>query len=672
MINDNTAVTGGGVYNDAAAETDTQTFSFTFTALNDSGVTGTGSIIVSSPTADTRSVRVIIDAEGLEDLTSFGGIHVAHIHGQFAGNASRPLLQQGDGPFFEGDGGTPVDSVLPSVAADDGTTIEDGFLDFLEGRPKYGPVVLNLTSTQLRDAQPGGSNPPDGTPPLTHFLNLAGSGQINPASLFPSGTEFNLDTTYTFDMTNPDEERQFNNLTPLNLREVVLHGQTIDKSISDAIDAAAMGTAPAGVDVGGGEAFRVTAPVAAAEIRSASGSITIKDATISGNTATGDAATDGGGGIHNENGTVTIVDTVISDNKATGSAGSGGGIINVGGTVNVEGGAIRNNVANRAGGGIETTAGSTVTLHDVRLTSNSAGVGAGLTAAPGNGGGLHVTGDGTVQISDSFVGDNDAALEGGGLWNGSGFMSIDATTIVDNTASGPAADDGGGGVFNNGGELEITDSVVRRNTADGASGSGGGILNLGGMLTVNGGSISGNFANRAGGGIETTGGSTVSLNDVTIDNNSLVAATAAPGNGGGVHVGGDGKVTVTGGSVSGNEAVEGGGLWNSGSGTLVIDGTVINDNTAVTGGGVYNDAAAETDTQTFSFTFTALNDSGVTGTGSIIVSSPTADTRSVRVIIDAEGLEDLTSFGGITSAYSRPVRGERLASAAPTRGWSVL
>ncbi|MEZ6089592.1 MAG: hypothetical protein R3C05_16495 [Pirellulaceae bacterium] len=42
-------------------------------------------------------------------------------------------------------------------------------MDFLEGRPKYGPVVLNLTSTQLRDAQPGGSNPPDGTPPLTRF-----------------------------------------------------------------------------------------------------------------------------------------------------------------------------------------------------------------------------------------------------------------------------------------------------------------------------------------------------------------------------------------------------------------------------------------------------------------------------------------------------------------------
>ncbi|WP_231612458.1 beta strand repeat-containing protein [Novipirellula galeiformis] len=610
MIDGNTAAAGGGIYNDVAAVSTNEVFGLTFTELNGSGVTGTGSVTVTSPTATTRTVRVVIDAEGLEDVSAFGGIHAAHIHGQFAGNAARPILEQGDGPFFDGAGGlangfAPIDSVLPSIA-DDGVTIEDGFLDFLEGQPKYGPVLLNLTSTQLRDASAFSSNPPAGVPPLAHFLALADNGAIDPSALFPSGTEFNLDTTYTFDLTNPDEARQFNNLAPLDFREVVLHGQTIDKSISDAIDAAAMGTAPGGIDLGNGTAFRVTAPVAAAEIvpmgssvpttNAAINNATIRNATIRNNAATGNAAVEGGGGIHNENGSLTITNSTITGNVATGAAGSGGGIINVGGTVSVTNSEISGNTANRAGGGIETTSGSTVTLNGVTLDTNSAGVdiGAGATPAPGNGGGLHVSGDGTVNVTGGTVSGNRAALEGGGLWNDSGTMTIDGTTISGNTASGDAADDGGGGIFNNGGTLIINGGAVSMNVADGSSGSGGGILNLGGSTTVTNSEISGNTANRAGGGIETTSGSTVTLDGVTLDTNSAgvdigVGATPAPGNGGGLHVSGDGTVTVTGGTVSGNVAAqEGGGLWND-SGLMTISGTSLLGNTANAGNNTNND-----------------------------------------------------------------------------------
>lgn len=219
---------------------------------------GTAALTLGAPNATTRTLRVQIDADGLEDLTGFNGIHVAHIHGQFAGNADRPLLEQGDGAFFEGIGGEPVNSILPTLA--DSDIDGDGFLNFLEGRPNYGPVVLNLTSEQIESA-------PEGTPPLTHFLNLAGAGEINPAELFPSGTEFNLDTTYTFDLTDPDQLRQFNNLNPLNNREIVIHGLTIPTKTSEAIDAAAMGNAPAGLDLGNGESFRITAPVSAGTIQ---------------------------------------------------------------------------------------------------------------------------------------------------------------------------------------------------------------------------------------------------------------------------------------------------------------------------------------------------------------------------------------------------------------------
>lgn len=222
-----------------------------------STASGEATVTLDAPSDDIRTIRVQIDADGLEDVSGFGGIHVAHIHGQFVGNASRPFLEQGNGDFFEGDGEKAVNSVLPTLENSD--VDGDGYLNFLEGRPSYGPVVLNLTSDQIEAA-------PEGTPPLTHFLNLAGAGEINPAELFPSGTEFNLDTTYTFDLDDPDQARQFNNLSPLNQREIVIHGLTIPVDTSEAIDDAAMGTAPLGIDLGNGEAFRITAPVAAGTI----------------------------------------------------------------------------------------------------------------------------------------------------------------------------------------------------------------------------------------------------------------------------------------------------------------------------------------------------------------------------------------------------------------------
>ncbi|NEP16452.1 MAG: hypothetical protein F6J97_06045 [Leptolyngbya sp. SIO4C1] len=226
-----------------------------------STASGFATLTLDQPSEFIRTIRVQMTVTGLEDTTSFGGVHVAHIHGQFAGNATRPLFDQGNGPFFEGTGGTPVDSVVPTLANDD--VDGDGYLNFIEGRPAYGPVVLNLSSEQ----QPA---PPAGVPPLTQFLTRVGAGEINPAELFPSGTELNLDTTYTFDLSDPDQARQFNNIGPLEKREIVAHGLTVPAAISDPIDAVVAangGGAPTGVPLGDGRVFRITAPVAAGTIR---------------------------------------------------------------------------------------------------------------------------------------------------------------------------------------------------------------------------------------------------------------------------------------------------------------------------------------------------------------------------------------------------------------------
>jgi len=316
--------------------------------------------------------------------------------------------------------------------------------------------------------------------------------------------------------------------------------------------------------------------------------MTVTGTSVQTNVATGGSLpTKGGGGLFNL-GTMTVVDATIGNNAATstdGTLGSGGGILNVGGTLVVTGGMLQSNRAARAGGGIESNAGS-VTLTNVAFVGNETG------PSPGNGGAMHVTGAATVTATGGVVRGNTAAREGGGFWNDGGTMTVTDTRFAENVAAGPAADDGGGALFNNGGTLTLFGVVMRDNAATGAAGSGGGVFTLGGTLRINGGVIRANRANRAGAGIEIATG-TAELTDVIVAANSI--ATPAPGNGGGLHAGG-GSVTVTGGRFIGNVAAEGGGLWASGLLTMVPgeDGPVIvNDNEATGGtvsqggGGVY-------------------------------------------------------------------------------------
>ncbi len=327
------------------------------------------------------------------------------------------------------------------------------------------------------------------------------------------------------------------------------------------------------------------------------GTMTIDGTTITENTASGAGSDQGGGGVFNAGGIVNIDNATISVNNADGLAGSGGGILNdATGTVTVSNSQVSGNIANRAGGGIEATAGTTTSLNTVLLTSNVAGPTSAL-ATPGNGGGLHITGDGNATVIDGTVSMNTAAAEGGGLWNGTGTMTIDGTTITGNRASGEGADQGGGGIFNAGGTINVSNAFITLNTADGLAGSGGGVFNDAlGTVTITNTGISGNVANRAGGGIEATAGTSTTLNSVTLVSNNagILPAVAAPGNGGGLHITGNGSATITLGTVSSNTAAaEGGGLWN-GTGTMTIDGTSIISNTASGaaadqgGGGVFN------------------------------------------------------------------------------------
>ncbi|MCC9641989.1 dockerin type I domain-containing protein [Rhodopirellula sp. JC740] len=657
-VSGNSAPIGGGVFNDSGVDVTTQTFTTTLSELNDSGVTGTANVTVDTSDPDNPSVTVSIQASGLVPNQP----HIQHIHGRFASDLDSTGTI--DGPFI-GDGGSSIDSRTPDLGDD---TNGDGFVTVGEGLAGYGNVLLNLSS-------PRAPVPIEGNSPLADF-DLAD---------FPTAPDGTIDfsETYVFDLSDSDQARQYNNLLPMSLREIVLHGVNTD------------------IDVDGDgspDGYRVTGPAAAGTLSAVGGTLTIANSTITGNTASGngggianesgrvtitdstisqnvsggDEPGEGGGGISNDGGTVTLTDTDVLENTAIVGLGNGGGILNnSGGFLVVRGGSISGNDAARAGGGVENA--GEATFFEVEMDGNDTGI---------NGGALHTSGPWTANFIDSVITNNTAGAEGGGVWNSStGEMTLVGTTVTGNTASGDEADQGGGGVFNDGGVMLITTSTISDNVADGVSGSGGGVLNTG-TLTVSDSTISGNVANRAGGGIEATAGTTTALTNVALNLNNvgISPAVAAPGNGGGLHITGDGDVTITGGTVNNNvTASEGGGLWN-GSGVMTVTGTTIDGNFASGddadngGGGVFNVAGTVTITDS---TITGNVADGASGSGGGILNQGTlvvsGGSISENVANRAGG--GIEATGGTSTTLTNVLMDQNVAgpegTAAPGNGGAL-
>lgn len=341
---------------------------------------------------------------------------------------------------------------------------------------------------------------------------------------------------------------------------------------------------------------------------SATGTLQAINAQITGNTAAGPAADQGGGGVFSDGGTTVLFNATLRGNAATGAAGSGGGVLNTaGGRLTVTGGTIVANTAVRAGGGIETNAGAagnTATLTNVAITGNTAG------SAPGFGGGIHVTGAATVEVTGGTISGNTAVV-GGGLWvSATGRLTArSGTVIAENTATGAAAGQGGGGLYVDGGAATLVDVEVRDNLATGAAGAGGGVLVRGGSLSVSGSLlVQRNQASRAGGGIALDGTGAPVTATITGTPVSFNTVGAASGTGGGIHAVGAVTVTLTNATVGSNTAVVGGGIYLGSGSTLVARGATLSTNVATGatagqgGGGLYlGGGAADVAGSLFSF-----------------------------------------------------------------------
>lgn len=181
-------------------------YSANITPLNDSGVFGTANL-----TLDGDLLTVNLTAFGLEP----NQVHVQHIHGRLDDN------------------NMPLDSTTPTLAQD---TDGDGFIELAEGLPTYGPIILQLTSP-AGNTETGFPTAPNGQINYSETFNLSVQSQF--------GTEF-----------GPEQ------LLPLSLREIVIHGMTVG-DVGDGTPGEVNGIAgyKTVLPVAAGEIFQVAAPI---------------------------------------------------------------------------------------------------------------------------------------------------------------------------------------------------------------------------------------------------------------------------------------------------------------------------------------------------------------------------------------------------------------------------
>ncbi|WOI56916.1 calcium-binding protein [Palleronia sp. LCG004] len=180
-------------------------------ALNSSGVSGSVVLGMSTEADGSPVLNVSIAAEGLTPNEN----HPQHIHGRFDGD------------------GAPINSVSPTIADD---ADRDGIVEVLEGVGRYGDVILTLINSS------GNAPYADENGKIAFFNNYDLSDMANLVSPV-TGTQYTME-----------------DLMPLFLREVVLHGIDIPEGIGEGTDG----------EVNGGEnGFVPIVPAAAGEIETA-------------------------------------------------------------------------------------------------------------------------------------------------------------------------------------------------------------------------------------------------------------------------------------------------------------------------------------------------------------------------------------------------------------------
>lgn len=195
-----------------------------------------------------------------------------------------------------------------------------------------------------------------------------------------------------------------------------------------------------------------------------------------------------GGGIYLQNGKISVINGTIANNRAN---VGGGGVYTHSGNIDINptqdernASKIISNTAELNGGGLNTHQGyirvfgnSEAEADRVKITGN--------IATTGSGGGIFCFGD---NIDNEYIIVRHADLVGNKALNGGGTQTVLGNEVVSGC---------GGGMYLQKGKIHVTDVKIQSNTA---KLNGGGINNHSGNITINGDYITDNIATTGDGG----------------------------------------------------------------------------------------------------------------------------------------------------------------------------
>jgi len=180
------------------------------------------------------------------------------------------------------------------------------------------------------------------------------------------------------------------------------------------------------------------------------GHLTLSDAVVRGNAATG-----GGGSIANS-GTLSLEACLVSENT---DPTNGGGVLNTG-VLSISASTLSGNEAGGNGGAVANAPGASLAILNSTLSGNTSSNGGGISNA------------GTLTISNSTLSGNMALGSGGGIYiSEDDPMNATVATILQSTLYGNRADadantaGAGGGVFINSGTLVAHNAIVIGNVS---------------------------------------------------------------------------------------------------------------------------------------------------------------------------------------------------------------
>lgn len=284
------------------------------------------------------------------------------------------------------------------------------------------------------------------------------------------------------------------------------------------------------------------------------------------------------------------------------------------------------------------------------LTLNNVTMQSCLASTGTRGGAIYVSSTGSATINNSQVVSNTASLSGGGIYS-LGTLTINGSYLAHNKLpdlSKQNLSSGDGGAVWAIGTTTIDSSTFYSNTAP--NGWGGGIYNQLNLNVTNS-TISSNYVQKGGGGIQTYLGTTT-LQNVNVTDNS-VSEYKSPNGGGGL-MNTQGTLNLTNVTISGNKGnFAGGGIRNDGIATLT--NVTISSNNAEYGGGIRN-------TGTLNFTGGTVSGNGAYQTGGIyILGSNSQTTLTNLTVSDNTGQANGGGIqsGGMTNMSNLTVTGNK-------------